>query len=218
MPLRAMRTARPWLRCWRGGGLMASVTIETFCEDSGHETFTRALIDRLAREEGISVRTTFRVSRGGAGKVLAELRAHQRLLARGRGSAADLLLVVVDANCVGWAKKRADVEEILTAEGSVTAAIGCPDPHVERWLLADADAFQNVVGGRPPADPGKCERDLYKQLLADGFAQHNFMTITGPMEAATDIVPQMKLAAIGAAYRSLEDFVSTVRGCLKRLK
>jgi hypothetical protein len=40
-----------------------------------------------------------------------------------------------------------------------------PDPHIERWLLLDSQAFKEVLHRGCSAPDQKCDRDRYKLLL-----------------------------------------------------
>lgn len=197
---------------------MADAFVDVFCEDAGHEAFLRALLTRLSLEEGVGLQQNFISGRGGAGKAITELKGHQARASR-RGARSDLLVVLIDSNCVGRARKRKEIDQVVREEAYLTTAVGCPDPHVERWMFADPLAYRDLIGGNPPADPGKCDRDVYKKLLADSFEEHGFYTTTGPMEAATDLVPMMRLHnKLPSASQSLKSFVGDLQAALKRLR
>ena len=196
---------------------MAEPRADVFCEDAGHEAFLRALLTRLSREEGISLHQNFVSGRGGAGKAVTELKGHQARAGL-RGGRADLLVVMIDSNCVGWAKKRQEIEQVVREDAYITTAVGCPDPHVERWMFADPLAYRELIGGNPPPDPGKCDRDVYKKLLAGSFDEHGFYTTTGPMEVATDLVPMMRLHKLPKTSQSLKSFVGDLQAALRQLR
>jgi hypothetical protein len=138
------------------------LVVDLFVEDTGHNRFLTALVRRLAREEGRGVRVRERSARGGHGRVLSELRTAQRSLQAER---PDLLLVAVDANCRGWDEVRKEVSQYVDAGYCPRQIVVCPDPHVERWFLADPPTLREVlrVEVEPPAS--KCERGFYKDLL-----------------------------------------------------
>jgi hypothetical protein len=138
--------------------------ISLFVEDFGHEEFLRALLCRLAREEGIPLEIEVRNASGGHGRAIRELREFVRELRAGASALPDLLVVAVDANCKGYGDRR---KEIDGAVGELKDWTVCavPDPHVERWLLVDSAAFKAVLGRGCSAPDQKCDRDRYKQLL-----------------------------------------------------
>lgn len=178
-----------------------------FCEDAGHAAWTRALIQRLARARHVSVGIHDVSAQGGKGTAISQLKVYQRIVARGSGS-SDLLVVVIDGNCVGWQEKQREVRRIVDPEVFPRAVIGCPHPHVERWCFADPEAFTQVVGPAPDV-PEKCERGLYKNLLAGAVREAGLLLLTGdPMELAPDIVAVMDLLRAGRSQPSLGQFVA----------
>src|SRR5438270_4270531 len=141
---------------------------DLFAEDRGHEEFLRPLIERLAAEQGKPVRVQVRSARGGHGRVLAELSLYQKSVLKGIGGLAlpDLLVVAIDGNCNSFQEARKQIQDHLMDEFRNRAIIACPDPHVERWYMADLEAFQEVVGITPKLGKQKCKQDWYKDLLA----------------------------------------------------
>ena len=194
--------------------------IDLYCEDYGHEQFARALIGRLARESALNPIIRTATGRGGHGRAMSEFRAWQRAVAAKRGigqDIPDLLVILIDANCSGWPQARRDLENAVAPGISPRCAIGCPDPHVERWCL-DPEGVQEILGVPPPPDPGKCERDLYKQLLRDTIRKAGQPILISEMEYAPDLVSAMNLFQAGKKQPSLKHFVGEVRGALKSLK
>ncbi|MBM3738208.1 MAG: hypothetical protein FJW39_20695, partial [Acidobacteria bacterium] len=122
--------------------------ILVFCEDSFHERFVGALITRLSRERGIGVRTVFLSAQGGLPRVHREFKDLLRDLERFRRPLPAAIIAVADANCLGYNGRRSEFERELDRYskfgGIVSYAI--PDPHIERWMLADPRAFQTVFG------------------------------------------------------------------------
>jgi|HubBroStandDraft_3_1064219.scaffolds.fasta_scaffold19683_2 hypothetical protein len=193
--------------------------IDLFCEDSGHEQFTGTLLRRIARELEIRLDVQTRNSRGGHARALREFRAWQKAVVaqRGRGSAGpDLLVLIIDANCTGWSERRHGLEEAIDSTVFRAHAIGCPDPHVERWCFADPQAVQAVLGWPCPMDPGKCERGLYKQLLRETILKAGQPILTGEMEYAPDLVEAMDFFRAGKNQPSLRHFIEEVRSAIQR--
>ncbi len=129
----------------------------------------------------------------------------------------DLLVLVIDANCQGWAQMRRELEESIQEGIFPRCAIGCPDPHIERWCFADPEAVHDVLGVAAPSDPGKCERHLYKKLLRDTIREAGQPILTTEMEYAPDLVDAMDLFRAGRNQPSLKHFVDEVRSALQNL-
>jgi len=195
---------------------MASARVDLFCEDRGHEQFVAALVARLGSEMGVPLRLSTVSGRGGKGPTLRSLQVYQRALAKGHLGRAvpDLLIAVVDTNCAKWHEVRNETIAHIDSEVLPQFAVGCPDPHVERWCLADPEGFRTVVGAQPPADPDKCERDVYKKLLRDSIRAAGHPILTDEMEFAPDIVRAMNLFDAGKNQPSLKHFVEDLKGKL----
>jgi hypothetical protein len=127
----------------------------------------------------------------------------------------DLLVIVIDGNCTTASQKRREIEKIVHQSVFPRCVIGCPDPHVERWCFADADAFRSVVGVEVPRDPGKCERDLYKALLQDALRTAALPVLTTEMEVAPEIVDASDLQVFDRTQPSLGSFVQELRSEFK---
>src|SRR5436309_13861100 len=109
------------------------LSVVLYCEDSGHEQFSRALLSRVAVEFGLRVDIRTASGRGGHGLALAEFRAWQRAITGSGGihfEIPDLLVLMIDANCKGWSTVRRDLEGSIESHIFPNCAIGCPDPHV----------------------------------------------------------------------------------------
>ncbi len=189
--------------------------IDLFCEDLGHELFCRELLARLAAQENRTVRLVVRNAQGGAGRALQELKAWQSAAGKLGHEAPDLLVIVVDANCQGWNAARAQIAEAVDGSRVPRFVVGCPDPHVERWCIADPQSFAVVVGAPPPTDPGKCQRDLYKRGLRQAIQNAGQIVLGDPMEYAPDLVRAMDLFRAGKAQPSLKHFVDELTNALR---
>ncbi|MCC7071127.1 MAG: hypothetical protein IT383_07385 [Deltaproteobacteria bacterium] len=128
-----------------------------------------------------------------------------------------MLVVVVDGNCVGHAAKQREIAARVDDAIIPRVVIGCPDPHVERWLLADPVAFQKAVGAGCPADPNKCERDRYKHVVAEALANASVPLLTGVMELAPDVVEAMDFYSAGTHQASIKSFVDDLGSALQQL-
>jgi hypothetical protein len=192
--------------------------IAIFCEDEAHELFATSLIERLAAETHVSVDAVSQSARGGHGRAITELKEHQDRLRRMSSlePVADVLVVMIDANCHGWDAMRKESRAAVDPELFADPVIACPDPHVERWCMADPDGFAAVVGIRPQADPRKCERDLYKSLMSDAVARAGKPILTDVKELIPDIVARIDLHRAGRQQPSLGAFVHDLRSALIR--
>jgi len=189
-----------------------------YCEDRGHEEFTRALLERLAREEGIEVRLRTQNSLGGHGRAISEFKLWQRKVVKGFPERIpDLLVLVIDANCTDWGTAHKGLSETIDGSLFPQFVVGCPEPHVERWCFADPESFKEVVGEAPPRDPGKCERLLYKNLLRRTILDAGQPILTTAMEFAPDLIEAMDLYRAGKSQRSLGHFVDELRQALRLL-
>jgi hypothetical protein len=194
-----------------------AVSVDVFVEDRAHEAFLIPLVNRIAEQEGITVTVRVRSARGGHARAVEELRLYERLVLKGGVAAAapDLLVVGIDGNCSSFAAKRAEIAAAVEAPFSDRLVVAAPDPHIERWYLADPQVFQAVVGQHPGLGEPKCIRDHYKQLLSEAIRKAGHPPTLGGIEFAAELVAQMDLYRAGKNDRSLKAFVDDLRGRLK---
>lgn len=190
-----------------------AIVADLFVEDHAQEEFIGALVARVGRERGIDLELRVRCARGGRGRALSELRLYQAAIGkRFPGlSIPDALVVAIDANCKRFAKAREEIQDSLGSHLRHRTAIACPEPHIERWYLADPESFEQVVGFRPAPGRRKCERDLYKRILSRAVIQGRNVPMLGGIEFARELVDRMDLYRAGRAERSLKAFVDMVR-------
>jgi hypothetical protein len=192
--------------------------VDLFCEDSGHESFARALLQRLATDSAIPRPiVNVRSARGGHGRAISELRSWQRTLPKG-ASPSDLLLVLIDGNGEGWAQQRSAVSQAIVEGRFSEVVIGCPDPHIEAWFAADLGALERLTGARPPAPPAKPGRFGYKNWLKDALEAADFVTLTEGTEIAGDLLPEMDLFRAGTSSPSLGHLVKELSAALRRMR
>jgi hypothetical protein len=186
-----------------------SIVIDLFVEDHAHEEFLKAVLYRLAREEGKSILVRVRSARGGHGRVLTEFALYQKsvLKAPGDMTIPDLLVIAIDANCKRFNNARKDIEATIEPPFRTRAIVACPDPHVERWYLADPTSFAEAVGIRPKVGRKKCERDHYKMILSRAVVEAGHPPTLGGIEFAREIVDVMHLYHAGRAEASLKHFL-----------
>lgn len=199
---------------------MVDPRIDLYCEDRGHEQFARALISRLAGPLSLHPKVENPSGRGGHGRALSQLRAWQKAKAKERAlgqPSPELVILLIDANCEGWSQVHRKLSELIDPELFPLVTVGCPDPHIERWCFADPAAVSKVFGVAAPADPGKCERLLYKRLLRSTIKSAGRRPLTGEMEYAPDLVAEMDLYRAGKSQPSLGHFIADLTAAFKQL-
>lgn len=195
------------------------LVVDLFVEDRAHEEFLKPLVERVATEEDVRVKVRVRSARGGHARAINEFRQHQKLIERGAVGepSPELVIVAIDGNCTTFANKRKEIAR-ATIQGLQERVIAaCPDPHVERWYLADPDSFQQVVGYRPAFGREKCKRDHYKELLASAVRKAGHPPTLGGIEFAGELVRAMDLYRAGRNDRSLKTFLDDLRDRLQTL-
>ncbi len=184
-----------------------------FCEDAAHEGWARALLSRLAREEGIDVSITIGSARFGIPRLKQELKGFDRALRRGSGL-PDLLIILIDANDAGVSERRREIDGAIDLTDYPHAVVGVPDPHVECWYVADPPSFGERFGAAPSEGTvADC-----KERLVTALEEADEIVVSGGAEFADEIVDVMDLYRAGRGQAELKAFIDGVRGALKRLK
>lgn len=198
---------------------MADAVIDLFAEDQAHENFLRALIRRLCDEKGKTIDLRVRSARGGHGQALSEFSLYQRALLSGLAGQErpDLLVVAIDANCSKLTAMQQAVSAQIGDEFRDRTVIATPDPHIERWYIADPKSFAGIVGVQPQLEKRKCDRDRYKQILADAVARAGHISTLGGIEFASELVEGMDLYRAGKAEPSLGMLVKGLSASIKQL-
>lgn len=190
------------------------LNVPVFAEDNAHEQFVTAVLRKLGVELGVRLNVNVVSARGGHGQALAEFRAYQLALEKQR-MLGGLLVVAIDANCAGWSEMRSRIRAAIREQLFVGSAIACPDPHIERWYLADPVALSERFPGTSFQLPRrKCERDLYKRLLHDCLSSAGEIVMLGGAEFAADIVDAMSFYRAGKQEPSLKAFIEDLRTCI----
>jgi hypothetical protein len=194
------------------------IVIDLFAEDLAHQELLSPLVERVAQAEGKRVRLHVRSARGGHGVALTEFKRHQDALLKGMGGGVpDLVIAAIDANCSRVTAARQRVLRAVRPQFAGLCIPACPDPHIERWYLADLQAFHEVVGHTPSVPRAKCERDLYKQILAQAVVDAGHPATLGGIEFARELAEAMDFARAGRLARSLGRFVDELQGRLRLL-
>jgi len=196
------------------------VVIDIFVEDRAHEAFLKPLIERIAQEENIEVLTRVRSARGGHGKAMEEYKFYQNYLLKGflKEAHPDLVVVAIDGNCLSFLRMQGEIQNKTKPELGHLIVVACPDPHIERWYLADPGSFYNVVGNFPKVGRKKCKRDYYKKILTDTIRNAGHPLTLGGKEFAQDLVVAMDLYEAGKKDHSLDAFVNELRGKFRQLR
>lgn len=189
-------------------------SIALFVEDSAHQQFLGALLQRLAAESGVAVRLDWRNARHGHGAVVKEFRQYLRDVQLQGGERPDLIVAATDANCKGL-RERTSALRGVTEQADLRIVFAVPDPHIERWLLVDSGAFKKVFGRGCSAPDQKCERARYKKMLVDAIRESGITPSLGGIEYAEDIVKEMDLDQAArndtSLQRLLEDLNAVFR-------
>lgn len=194
---------------------MSSVHVDLFVEDRAHEEFLRALVQRIAREERREIEITFRSARGGRPRLDSELDLYVRVARSGGIPTPDLLIVAIDANCSGPRSKADEVKSRLGVPLESRAIVACPNPHVERWYLADGSSFSRIVGATPRLGKLKCERGRYKDILISTILRGGSVPTLGGIELARDLVEAMDFYQARKVARELGAFVDECRSAFR---
>ena len=182
---------------------MCKITL--FCEDSFHEKFIDAMVRRFNQDYGVPAELAILSSRGGLPQMHHEFKEFLRDLDRQRQRVPDAIVVVLDANCLGYNERKRLMDSELNHypqfQDLVLYAI--PDPHIERWVLTDPAAFQHVFGHGCTLPAIKCAKDEYKKLLRKEIRESGIDAPLGGEEFAEDVVMAMNLNQVQAREASL---------------
>ncbi len=200
--------------------MSSPVAVDIFVEDHAHEEFLKPLLERIAREEGVQVTVRVRSARGGHGRAVSEFQLYQNLIEQSvlGEQRPDLLIVAIDGNCSTFAKKRQEIRNAAKAAFSDQLIVACPDPHVERWYLADPDSFHAVIGQRPAIRKKKCAHGYYKNALAKAVQAAGHPPTLGGIEFARELVEKMELYQAGRNDHSLRAFIDDLRAKLRQTR
>ena len=143
-----------------------AIKVYLVVEDTAHENIARALFRRLSSQEGMRISIGAAIG-GGYGGVITEIKGFQKALKKGAIPAGtpDLLVVLIDANCHDFQDTKRGAVKVIDASLFPFFVIGCPNPHIEKWLLLDQHALSVVFGTSLDIPLQKCDRDYYKNEL-----------------------------------------------------
>lgn len=184
--------------------------INLFVEDIAHEDFLKALIHRLADESNVEISIMPSSVRGGHGTVITELKQYVRELQHNKENLPDLVIVGTDSNCNSLLERKKEVNEVITDIADIVINM-IPEPHIERWLLLDSEAFKKVYGKGCQKPEQKCERDYYKNILLN---ENYKATMTSPIdgfERAEELIYAMDLQRMKQSDRSFQRFLNPLQ-------
>lgn len=193
--------------------------VDIFVEDHAHEAFIRAAINRCAREKDKIIDLRVRNARGGHGRVMSELKLFQRaiLTTSEFSPIPDVIVIAIDANCKGAMQAQKNIAKNIEIEFTDRTVIACPDPHIEKWYMADPNSFYEIIGRQPRIMKSKCERGFYKNLLEETIRSADHLITLGGIEFAEDLVNAMDFYRAGKNEQSLNAFLNELGGQLKRV-
>lgn len=184
--------------------------INLFVEDVAHEDFLTALIQRLADACNVEINIKTSSVRGGHGKVITELKQYLRDLQQYKEGLPDLIIVGTDSNCKGLLERETEINQVTSdLENLVISMV--PDPHIERWLLLDSEAFKTVFGKGCPVPDQKCERGRYKGLLLNAIYQATMVPPLDGIERVEELVYAMNFQRVKQSDRSIRRFLRALQ-------
>lgn len=171
----------------------------------------------MASETGVPLMVRVRSAQGGSGWVLTQLKSYAARWKARKEDSPDGMVVALDANCRGYTKRRDHLDaNVGELKDLVIHAI--PDPHIERWLLLDSEAFKHVVGRGCCAPDDKCEKQRYKKLLAKAVLDAGIQPLLGGVEYAEELAERMNVQRVCDRDVSFNRFIQELRTWLNGLK
>jgi hypothetical protein len=171
--------------------------IVLFGEDAFHEDFLLFLVQRLSDQYHVEVSVRPYSVRGGITRMHHEFGIFLRDLANNDEPLPDAIIAATDANCKGYVERRAVLEKVVKIKRNLKfqylMVYAIPDPHIERWMMIDVNAFQTVFGRGCTLPALKCERGYYKNLLSSEIGRSGIQPPLGGREYVSDIVRHMDL-------------------------
>lgn len=202
---------------------MGSVKVKVgyFLEDVGQERFLTSLVERVAQEKHFGkIEHEVRNATGGRGRVLSELRKFLRELGQSPLD-LDLLVVAIDGNCKSYQKVRKEIHKMVQrSRCHIPVVCAIPDPHIERWYLADEEALKQVLNIQSVSSlpPYKCERGRYKRALRQTVQNVGIIPPLGGIEYGADIANTLDFYKVGKVDAGFKHFIDDLRTLLSNLK
>ncbi len=200
------------------------IRVGYFLEDLAQSELITVLVERLAEELGVEpsrLEHHVRNSTGGKGRVRRTLRQFLRDVVRGATGPFDVTIVCIDADCDSVYTVKREILQLVDQTGYPGAVVcAIPDPHVERWYLADPDGFCRATGiqRRPTVPKAKCERDQYKAIIVQCLREEGVPTPLGGAEYGADIAREMNVGRATSNDKSLSTFRADLREALAHFR
>lgn len=180
-------------------------SVNLFVEDTVHEGFLGTLVQRVANAYNIEIKVKVSSVRGGHGTVITELRQYQQDLQHNDEDLPDLIIVGTDSNGRGFLQREKEINQ-ATSDLADRVIYMIPQPHIERWLLLDAEAFKKVFGRYCSVPKRKYDRERYKRLLLQTIRDAGVIPLLGGIEHIADLVNAMDLQHLEQSNRSFRRF------------
>ena len=184
--------------------------ISIFAEDRTLERFIITLAERLANTYYVKINLIRYSVRGGQGKVINALKKYQQDLHRNQENLPDLIIVGTDSNCKGFLEQEREIHQAISDYTNLVIS-ATPEPHIERWLLLDSQAFKTVFGRGCPTPDQKCEQDRYKKLLLNAIIEAGMMPPLDGTDRVADLVNEMDLQRMLQSDKSLQRFLNSMQ-------
>jgi len=182
-----------------------------FGEDDAHERVGKTLLLRLEADYNVPIEVSVRSSIGGYGKAVSEFENLLKDISGGREYLPDLIVIATDSNCIGMNQRLKQIKKIVPVNMSELVSYMVPSPHIERWLLLDAEAFKKVLGRGCQAPDMKCKRDRYKNLMANAVRDAGVPPLLGGLEYADDIISHIDIDRCMRMDKSFEKALKELR-------
>lgn len=179
--------------------------ISLFVEDTVHEDFLVALVQRVANAYNIEIDIKVSSVRDGHEKIITELKQYQQDLLYSAEELPDLIIVGTDSNGKGFLQREKKINQAIPSLMDRVISM-IPKPHIERWLLLDSEAFKKVFGGDCSVPNRKCDRNRYKRLLLQAIRAAGVIPLLAGIEYTRDLVNTMNLQHMEQSDRSFRRF------------
>jgi len=195
------------------------IKVYLIVEDTAHEIVVRSLFRRLSADEGVKVSFSVAIQ-GGHGGVITGIKGFQRALKKGAIPAGipDLLVVLIDANCHDFQEMKRETQSVIDASVFPFVVIGCPNPHIEKWLLLDQHALSAVFKVSLDISLQKCDRNFYKNELKRIIQNAGWPMTQGGLEYAKDIINETDFVKAIKIDSSFGNFIADMKATLKIIR
>ena len=168
------------------------------------------MIQRLAGVYNIKINIRASSVRGGHGTVIRELEQYLRDLQHTKEDLPDLVIVGTDSNCKGLSERQKEIDQVTSDLKDLVISM-IPEPHIERWLLLDSEAFKTVFGKGCQQPDQKCERGRYKHMLLNAISQATMTPPIDGIERVEELVYAMNLQRVEQRDRSIRRFLTALQ-------